>query len=182
MTESTDFDRFSYLFDLASNDTDVAQVNLSSEERAELARIRGVLDTIDGSWKAPEAAHNRVRWLFLEKLAALDQNHPLLNMHTVRTVGDLVAVERPDIIDLPVESLKQLAGDPTTLAELFDPTLKRAAMTRVIAGAAVPPGAVGQVAVWLNSALADLVPRTSAPTQGFVYTRRQGGSGGRRQP
>lgn len=176
-----DPDRVSYLFDVAHREAGAEIMELSAEERAELSQIRALLDVIDASWQAPTLERDRVRTLFLQKLAAKTPDHPWVRGNIVRTLGDLIQASTDDVPTLPSASYAELEKDATPVEALLDPVQRTVAVGQALRRAAVPQTIVGEFVLWLNRVLAELVPQSGAMSSGLIFTRRQGGRRAREQ-
>lgn len=180
---NADPDRISRLLDLAHEEQDAATSELTGSERDELTELRQILDAVDAAWRATPPEQDRVRSLFLQQLAEKNPMHPWVRDSTVRTLGDLLHRSDEELPELPEASYEQLASDPTPVETLLDPTRRTTALGQAIRRAQVPQTMVGEFFLWLNAALATLVPRPGARGQGFLFTRQQRkpGNGGPRR-
>ncbi len=175
-----DSDRFSYLLELAYEEVDPTTLGLSSAEKEELTRMRALLDLIDSSWAVSRFESDRVRGLFLQELARKDPTHPWVRRSAVHTLGELVQAGADDIPSLPEATYERLAADPTPVASLLDPQKRTAIVGRALLQASVPQSLLGELLLWLNRTIAELVPRPEPDTQSLLFTRRQRRRGGLR--
>lgn len=182
MTEPTiDPNRYTDLFDLARRGHEAELSDVSAAERREVAQLRALLDLIDASWQAMETQQERVRRLFLAKLAANQPERRWFRAGVVQTLGDLVEMGGEDLPALPAPAINSLRADATPLATLLDPTQRTAAIGQAIHMAAVPLPLVGEFLLWLNRVVAELVPQPGATARGLLFTRRQERPGGRQR-
>ena len=179
MSSESEANRFSRLFDLAHDETAATTIDLSLGEREELTRIRDLLGLIDASWQVTDVEQERVRSLFLQKLAAREPDHPWVRSSTVRTLGELVRASHEDAPPLPSASYEHLALDPTPVEALVDPTRRTLVVGQAVRRAAVPQTLIGELMLWLNRSIAGLVPRPGPAQAGLLFTRRQGSRRGR---
>ena len=181
LSSESEADRLSQLFDLAHDETIAAGVDLSTGEREELARIRELLDLIDASWQVTDVEQDRVRSLFLQKLAERQPDHPWVRSSTVSTLGELVRASYEDAPSLPSASYELLAVDPTPIEALVDPTRRTIIVGQAVRRAAVPQTLIGELMLWLNRSIAGLVPRPGHVQPGLLFTRRQGSRSARKR-
>lgn len=167
-------DRFSQLLEMVlSPDGPEIPEEFSEEERMELERLRALFAAIDDAWQAPVAERQRVHTLFLQKLEAKHPGHPWLRTGTVRTLGELLRVDRDAAPALPSETLAKLESDPTPVETLLDPARRTAAVGRVLQQVALPKSLIREFMHWLNQALAQLSPSPGSGTEGLLFTRTQ---------
>ncbi|MGO8949676.1 MAG: hypothetical protein ACLQUY_18890 [Ktedonobacterales bacterium] len=176
MTSPNQFDdaRFAMLVDLVlSGSQEGLPIDLSEAERREVERLGALFDAIDAAWQAPEAERTRVQALFLQKLAARHPGHAWVRTSSVQTLGELMRLDRDELPELPAESLALLERDPTPIERLLDPAQRSAMVGRAVKQARLPIAFLTAFMRWLNQALAQLSPTSSADAQGLHFTRPQ---------
>ena len=173
MSVNPNLNRSSYLFDLASHDSLSLPADLTEAEEMEVQRIRTVLNTIDAAWQTSNHKRQRVRSLFLQKLAAQNPNHPWVRDNMVYTLGQLVGISSQDVPDLPSASRQQLMNDLTPIESLIDPKKRTKVVGIAIKRAEVPFALIGELMLWLNKKLTELISPANSTTKGLIFTRRQ---------
>ena len=172
-------DRFAYLFDLALEESDGSDVQLSTAEREEVRSIRLLLDAVDSAWQVPEDENERMHALLLQKLARSHPNHPWLRGDVVHTLGELVQAGDAEVLHrLPGDTYQALSEDSTPVELLHDPAQRTVVVGQAIRAAQVPQTLIADFIRWLNRAISNLVAKPGQP--GLTYARRQGERRGRK--
>ncbi len=174
MSVNENLNRFSDLFDLASQDSIPLPAGLTEAEKVEIEYIRAVLNTIDAAWQISETKRQRVRSLFLQKIAVQNPNHPWVRDNMVHTLGQLVERSSEDAPNLPTASRQQLMSDSTPIELLIDPKKRTKVAGQAARRAEIPLTLIGEFMLWLNGVLADLISPPTSQTKGLIFTRRQG--------
>jgi hypothetical protein len=175
-----DTNRLSHLFDVAADQSDEPLSALMADERAAVEEIRTLLDIIDASWQITDTEHDRIDRLFYQKLAAKQPDHPWVRGSVVRTLGELMLAIGEDRPPVPPASYAQLASDPTPIQALLDVQQRTKAVGMALRRAGVPTTTIGEFMLWLSRTVQALIPAPGTTPHGMVYTRRQGGRGGRK--
>jgi hypothetical protein len=169
-----DSDRLSFLFDLACGASDAPQGELPEEEQQELERMRVLLDSIDAAWHVSQARLDHIHTLFLRKLATEFPDHPWVRMSTVHTLGQLLHLSHDDAPALPPDTFEQLLTDATPVETLLDPSERKPAIREAVRRAHVPQSTIGELLLWINRAVVQLVPQPNAGAKHLLFMRRQG--------
>lgn len=176
MTSSNQFDdaRFALLVDsVLSGSQEALPADLSEAERREIERLEALFDAIDAAWQTPEGKRTRVQALFFQKLAARHPGHAWVRTASVHTLGELLCLDREELPSLPAESLARLENDATPVERLLDPAQRSAMVGRAVQQAGLPASFLTAFMRWLNQALAQLSPTSSAGAQSLQFTRPQ---------
>lgn len=173
MKNNIDDNRFSYIFDLVTDESTSLPNDLTEEERQEYEDVKTLLDLIDTSWEMVETDYKNVRNLFLQKLAQQDPNHPWIRSNIVQTLGDLVTKGNLDIPGLTQENLDELRIDLTPIESLLEPKERSKSFGVALQRANVPSSAIVACVRWLSEAMSEIIPAFGTNRKELIFTRQQ---------